>query len=127
MLLQTLTAILPDNLAPWLAVIGFGAYHGLNPGMGWLFALSMGLQQRSERAIWVSFLPIAAGHAASIGVVALLIVAGAQLIPMNALQVVTSLLLTLLKLFHLPDAHFLVTKPQLSDILCHRLLRFTCK
>lgn len=32
--------------------------------MGWLFALSMGLQQRSERAIWVSFPPIAAGHAA---------------------------------------------------------------
>lgn len=105
MLLQTLTAILPDNLGPWLAVIGFGAYHGLNPGMGWLFALSMGLQQRSERAIWVSFLPIAAGHAASIGLVALLIVAGAQLIPMNALQVVTSLLLLGFGLYKIARYH----------------------
>ena len=67
------SASLPELLAPWLAMIGFGAYHGLNPGMGWLFALSLGLQQRSERAIWRSMAPIALGHAASLLVVAAIV------------------------------------------------------
>jgi hypothetical protein len=38
--------------------------------MGWLFALALGLQQRSERAIWVAMVPIALGHATSVGLVA---------------------------------------------------------
>ncbi len=90
---QILSATLPDSLGPWLAVVGFGAYHGLNPGMGWLFALSLGLQQRSQRAIWVSLLPIAAGHAASLVLVALLILAGFHFIPAGLLQIGTGLLL----------------------------------
>ena len=46
-----------------------GAYHGLNPGMGWLFALSLGLQEKSRAAIVKALLPIALGHAAAISVV----------------------------------------------------------
>jgi hypothetical protein len=91
--LQTLTAILPESLAPWLAMVGFGAYHGLNPGMGWLFALSLGLQRGSERAIWLSLLPIAAGHAASLAVVALLVLGAGQLVTTSSLEVATALLL----------------------------------
>lgn len=74
-------------------MIGFGAYHGLNPGMGWLFALSLGLQRQSQRAIWLSLLPIAAGHAASLVLVAVLILAGAQFISTTVLEVATALLL----------------------------------
>ena len=48
----------------------FGAFHGLNPGMGWLFALALGLQRRSERAIALALIPIAAGHAVSVAAVA---------------------------------------------------------
>jgi len=93
MLPQIPSATLLDGLGPWLAVVGFGAYHGLNPGMGWLFALSLGLQQRSERAIWLSLLPIAAGHAASLVLVAVLILAGFQYIPAGWLQMATGVLL----------------------------------
>ncbi len=25
---------------PWLALLGLGAFHGINPGMGWLFAVA---------------------------------------------------------------------------------------
>jgi hypothetical protein len=46
-----------------------GAYHGINPGMGWLFAVALGMQKRTSRAVWQSLLPIAAGHALSIGIV----------------------------------------------------------
>jgi len=46
-----------------------GAYHGINPGMGWLFAVALGMQKKSATAIWQSLVPIAAGHFVAIGVV----------------------------------------------------------
>lgn len=54
---------------PWVVVFLLGAYHGINPGMGWLFAVALGMQKRSSRAVWLSLLPIALGHALSIGIV----------------------------------------------------------
>jgi hypothetical protein len=53
-----------------LALAGLGAFHGLNPGMGWLFAVAIGLQERSRAAVGRALPPIAAGHAASVLVVA---------------------------------------------------------
>ena len=87
--------ILPqlDTLGTWLALIGFGAYHGLNPGMGWLFALSLGLQRRSERAIWQSLPPIALGHAASLVAVTALVLAGMRFVSTTQLQWATGILL----------------------------------
>jgi hypothetical protein len=54
---------------PWLVLFLLGAYHGMNPGMGWLFAVALGMQKRSSRAVWQSLPPIAVGHALSIGIV----------------------------------------------------------
>jgi hypothetical protein len=51
---------------PWVVIALLGAYHGLNPGMGWLFALALGLQERSRRAVLWSLIPIALGHAVAI-------------------------------------------------------------
>lgn len=87
------SATLHDSTWPWLVMLAFGAYHGLNPGMGWLFALSNGLQRQSERAIWLSLLPIAAGHAASLVLVAALVLAGAQFLSTSILQLVTAIVL----------------------------------
>lgn len=89
---HTLPELLP-TLGTVLAMLAFGAYHGLNPGMGWLFALSLGLQQRSERAIWLSLLPIAVGHAAALVVVAILVLVGAQFISSAPLRWLTALVL----------------------------------
>src|ERR1700752_2980533 len=55
---------------PWLALAGLGAFHGLNPAMGWLFAVALGLHRHNRRAVWLSPLPIALGHALSIALVA---------------------------------------------------------
>jgi hypothetical protein len=55
---------------PWLALAGLGAFHGLNPAMGWLFAVALGLHRHSRRVLWLSPLPIALGHALSIAIVA---------------------------------------------------------
>jgi hypothetical protein len=54
----------------WLALAGLGAFHGLNPGMGWLFAVAIGLQERSRAALLRALPPIALGHAASVLVIA---------------------------------------------------------
>jgi hypothetical protein len=61
-----------DSL-PWLSLGLLGAYHGLNPGMGWLFAVALGLQERRRWAVIRAFGPIAAGHAASVSLVVLLL------------------------------------------------------
>ncbi|MFG2000016.1 hypothetical protein ACGFNU_12785 [Spirillospora sp. NPDC048911] len=55
------------------ALLVLGAFHGLNPGMGWLFAVARGLQERSRALVLQSLPAIAAGHAASVGVVAVLV------------------------------------------------------
>lgn len=63
------------ELLPWITLILLGVYHGLNPGMGWLFAVALGLQERSRSAVLRAFVPIALGHAASIAAVVALVAA----------------------------------------------------
>jgi hypothetical protein len=46
----------------WLAVIALGAYHGLNPGMGWPLAVSNGMWARRGQAVFATFVPLAGGH-----------------------------------------------------------------
>jgi hypothetical protein len=58
-----------------VALAALGAFHGVNPAMGWLFAVARGLQERSRRALLLSLPPIAAGHLASVAVVAALVTA----------------------------------------------------
>src|SRR5262245_16464069 len=55
---------------PWLVLIGLGALHGLNPAMGWLFAVALGLHRASMTVVVQSLVPIALGHAASVFTVA---------------------------------------------------------
>ena len=57
------------DLAPWLALAGLGAFHGLNPAMGWLFAVALGLHRSSRAVVFLSLVPILFGHAAAIGIV----------------------------------------------------------
>ena len=56
-------------LWPWAILFGLGAYHGINPAMGWLFAVALGMQEKSRRAVLAAIPPIALGHALSIGAV----------------------------------------------------------
>jgi hypothetical protein len=63
---------MPDPSAspwPWIALIGIGLFHGINPSMGWLFAVALGLHRNSRRAVLVSLVPIALGHAAAVAAV----------------------------------------------------------
>ncbi len=53
--------------------MALGAFHGLHPGMGWLLAVSRGLQEGGRREVLRSLPAIAVGHAASVGVAAVAI------------------------------------------------------
>ncbi|MBV8378298.1 MAG: hypothetical protein JO279_14975 [Verrucomicrobia bacterium] len=72
---------------PWLALILLGAWHGLNPGMGWLFSVALGLQQRSRKAVFMALAPIALGHALAIGLIVLLVYGIGAVIPFRWLQI----------------------------------------
>ena len=77
----------------WLALAGLGAFHGLNPAMGWLFAVALGLHRQSRRIVYVSLLPIAAGHALSIAAAVGLLVAAGTMVPGNLVRIGCGLLL----------------------------------
>lgn len=78
---------------PWLTLAGLGVYHGLNPAMGWLFAVALGLHRRSRRVVFLSLVPIALGHAIAIAVVVAAVVFFATLIDQRLLQRVAGVLL----------------------------------
>jgi len=58
------------STALWVMLL-LGAYHGMNPGMGWLFAVALGMQEQKGSAVVRSLVPIAVGHAVAIGSVVL--------------------------------------------------------
>lgn len=64
---------------PWLALAGLGVYHGLNPAMGWLFAVALGLQERRLAAVLQALVPIAVGHELAIAL-AVAVVGAAELV-----------------------------------------------
>ena len=78
-----------------------GAYHGLNPAMGWLFAVALGMQQQQGSAVARSLVPIALGHALAVGsVVAIAVILGLSL-PLVVMRSVVAALLVGLGIFFL--------------------------
>ncbi|MBS75407.1 hypothetical protein [Variovorax sp.] len=63
-------------LWPWLAIAGLGAFHGLSPANGWMFAAAWGVQARDDGRARRALLPIAVGHFASVAIVALVVAQG---------------------------------------------------
>lgn len=71
---------------PWLSLLALGAVHGINPAMGWLFAVGRGLQERDRRAVWRALGPLALGHAVAIAVAVFLAIVLGQVLPMRWLR-----------------------------------------
>jgi hypothetical protein len=80
-------------MSPWLVLAGLGAFHGLNPAMGWLFAVALGLHRNSRRIVFMSLLPIALGHAVSILAVVFAVLAVGLIVDQRLLQVMAGMLL----------------------------------
>ena len=69
-----LHALIPDpaalaSLGPWLGLAALGVFHGLNPAMGWLFAVSLALQRQQAAQLYTATGYIAIGHLASVVII----------------------------------------------------------
>jgi hypothetical protein len=88
------------STALWLMLL-LGAYHGINPGMGWLFAVALGMQERKGSAVAKALVPIALGHALSIGGVVLAAAFLGMALPQDAIRYLVAALLFGLGIFSL--------------------------
>jgi hypothetical protein len=70
----------------WAALLGLGVWHGINPGMGWLFAVALGMQEQRAGAVWRSLGPLAAGHAVAVGAAVLVAILAGQALDQRAVQ-----------------------------------------
>ena len=82
-----------SELWPWLALAGLGAFHGVNPAMGWLFAVALGLHRHSRRVVLSALLPIAIGHALAVLAVALAVVLLGIVVDERAIRIAAGSLL----------------------------------
>jgi hypothetical protein len=76
----------------WLMLL-LGAYHGINPGMGWLFAVALGMQEQKGSAVARSLVPIAVGHALAIGIVVVAAALIGIVLPLMAIRYCVAALL----------------------------------
>jgi len=92
---------------PWVAIALLGVYHGINPGMGWLFAVARGLQEGKRQAVLSSLPPIALGHEASIVAVVIAVSLTEQFVPPNLVRLLAALVLVTFGLYKLarPRSH----------------------
>lgn len=86
--------------ALWLMLL-LGAYHGMNPGMGWLFAVALGMQERKGSAVARALVPIAFGHALAVGIVVLAAAFLGMALPREAIRYPVAALLLGLGIFSL--------------------------
>jgi hypothetical protein len=104
------------GLWPWVLMALLGAYHGLNPAMGWLFAVALGMQERDRGAVLRALPPIALGHEASVLVAAALVLGLGLLADTSALHLGAGIALVAFGVFRFlkPRAHFRWVKARVS-------------
>jgi hypothetical protein len=86
---------------PWLALVLLGAYHGLNPAMGWLFAVALGLQEQRLGAVLRAFPPIALGHVLAVSAAVLVVGVAQIVVPLDVLRYACAGVLILFGLYKL--------------------------
>ena len=89
-----------NEAAPWLVLAGLGAFHGLNPAMGWLFAVALGLHRQSRALVYLALLPIAAGHALAVAVAGAAFVWAGLIVDPRVLGVAAGVVLIGWALYH---------------------------
>jgi hypothetical protein len=74
------------EMTRWTMLVGLGAFHGINPGMGWLFAVALGMQERRRAAVYRAMAPLAAGHALAIAAAIALAMLAGVVVPLRTIQ-----------------------------------------
>jgi hypothetical protein len=82
-----------SDLWPWLVVFGLGLFHGINPAMGWLFAVALGLQEQKRAAVLRALPPMVLGHALSVGIIIAAVLLARVSLPHGALKIAAAAIL----------------------------------
>ena len=85
-----------QHLWPLITILLLGAFHGVNPGMGWLFAVALGMQEKRVGAVWRALIPLTLGHALAIAAVVSIAVAAGVVVPAASLKLPVALTLVAL-------------------------------
>ena len=85
----------------WAVLLGLGAFHGINPGMGWLFAVALGMQERRRGAVISAMLPLGLGHALAVAAAVVVALLAGAVLPLNWLRWLVAGILTVLGLSRL--------------------------
>jgi hypothetical protein len=88
-----------------LVLIGLGLFHGLNPAMGWLFAVALGLYRKSRSVVLLSLIPIALGHALAVAVVVYAVIGLGTAIDPRSLRLASGVLLIAWSAYHFLYGH----------------------
>ena len=90
-----------SELWPWMAVFGLGMFHGINPAMGWLFAVALGLQDQKRAAVLRALPPMVVGHALSVGIIIAAVLVARVSLPPRTLKIVAAAILFAFGLYRL--------------------------
>ena len=96
-----------QHLLPLTTILLLGAFHGVNPGMGWLFAVALGMQERRQGAVWRALIPLTLGHGLAIGVVVSIGMAAGVVLPAASLKLPVAVMLGAMGVYRLVrHSHF---------------------
>ena len=90
-----------SELWPWMAVFGLGMFHGINPAMGWLFAVALGLQEQKRAAVLRALPPMVVGHALSVGIIIAAVLVARITVPHRNLKIAAAAILFAFGLYRL--------------------------
>jgi len=90
-----------SHAGAWATLFLLGAYHGINPGMGWLFAVALGMQEKRTSAVVRSLAPITLGHALAIGVVVMLAALAQIVLPLKYVKITVAALLVAMGIYRI--------------------------
>src|SRR5687767_15241734 len=94
-----------EMTSSWAMLIALGAFHGINPGVGWLFAVALGMQERRRAAVLRALVPLGAGHALAVAGSVGIAFALSTVVPMRALRWSIAVVLVSLGLMRLFRHH----------------------
>jgi putative Ca2+/H+ antiporter (TMEM165/GDT1 family) len=108
-----------EHAGSWEALVLLGAFHGINPAMGWLFAVALGLQEHRRQAVWRALLPLGLGHALAIAVAIIVAVVLGIALPPHLLRWAVAMALAALGLrflFRHPHPRWAAMRVSMADL-----------
>jgi hypothetical protein len=111
--------LVAPHAGSWKLLVVLGAFHGLNPAMGWLFAVALGMQEHRRRAVWRALLPLGIGHALAVALAIVCAVLLGVALPERVLRWVVAIVLTALGvyfLFHHPHPRWAAMRVSMADL-----------